>query len=489
MGCNLNVKSIDYLKPLANISNYYRPLDIFTTNYDTNIERTCEKTGKGYVDGFNPRWNPILFNKDSDIRLFKLHGSISWYRTEQGDYEKSSIQSTDMGVKLTSGEDAVPIILYPGRKLQYIEPVLEMLAFLKTKLTEARYCILIGYSFKDDHLSKLFKYAARVNKDLIVILVAPDSYQTYQNSLKRHIDAEFVHGFSHENFHPNDFNVDRPSELKGRVVYLPYTIQKILPILKKEYLDKLTETEILAGKLKHSPPRDLISDWKNCLKNYMECEYLEKVDSLLNQLAQQDLSWKELASIDWRFTFEISLRGMINSLVCSNLNHKGKWKARLDEVTSFFKFDNFIFIPALGMKTLTFPPHIGLFLNIYNSNVASQEIVHFIKNIIIPIIKNKLSILENNSDKYLILSQLLVRIEGFISYISIWQTYEMTFVRYFDLRKNSDQNQINSLKEAYEKFYHNETENDQEAVRQIIFLIEQKIFTQDIIDILNEFNL
>ncbi len=57
-----------------------------------------------------------------------------------------------------------------GRKLEYIEPIFDMLGEFKKQLNHARYVFVIGYSFKDDHLAKVFKYAAKRNPKLIVFL-------------------------------------------------------------------------------------------------------------------------------------------------------------------------------------------------------------------------------------------------------------------------------------------------------------------------------
>jgi hypothetical protein len=52
-------------------------------------------------------------------------------------------------------QEIVPIIMYPGRKLEYIEPIFDMLREFKKQLNYARYVFVIGYSFKDDHLAKV----------------------------------------------------------------------------------------------------------------------------------------------------------------------------------------------------------------------------------------------------------------------------------------------------------------------------------------------
>jgi SIR2-like domain len=69
-------------------------LNIFSTNYDVCIELLCKsrRNKKKYVTGFNPTWNPQVFEEsETDIRLYKLHGSVTWYKTDSGEYASSDL--------------------------------------------------------------------------------------------------------------------------------------------------------------------------------------------------------------------------------------------------------------------------------------------------------------------------------------------------------------------------------------------------------------
>ena len=136
----------------------YKPLNIFSANYDVCIEHFCRLIRKEYVDGFNPKWNPdVVFNSENtDVRLYKLHDSVTWYRTEQGDYVSSNVLIKDMKVNLATGQEAIPFIVYPGKKLEYYEPIIDILVELKKQLKAVNYIFVVGYSFKDDHISILY---------------------------------------------------------------------------------------------------------------------------------------------------------------------------------------------------------------------------------------------------------------------------------------------------------------------------------------------
>lgn len=142
--------NIGYLNPLNSFIREYGGISIFSTNYDVCIEQFCIENGRKFVDGFNPTWNPeIEYQKlDVHLRLYKLHGSITWYRSEGGDYVRSDLIAVDQRPILVGGLEVTPLILYPGRKLEYIEPIIYMLIEIKRQLEEADYVISASFPTK-----------------------------------------------------------------------------------------------------------------------------------------------------------------------------------------------------------------------------------------------------------------------------------------------------------------------------------------------------
>lgn len=90
----------------------------------------------------------------------------------------------------------VPFILYPGKKLEYSESGIDTLVELKKQLRHIKHVFIIGYSFKDDHITRLFQYAAKRNRKLILFLVSPSAYQIYDKELKFYRDERFIESFS-----------------------------------------------------------------------------------------------------------------------------------------------------------------------------------------------------------------------------------------------------------------------------------------------------
>ena len=139
---------IAYLDQLRGFALDYAPLDVFSVNYDTVVEQFCVLNRLQMTDGFESRWQPESFDSNtSGVRLYKLHGSITWYKTDLGDYVKVPILAQVDQIELVTGEKANSLILYPANKWEFDEPLLELLMLLKKRLESARFCIVVGYSF------------------------------------------------------------------------------------------------------------------------------------------------------------------------------------------------------------------------------------------------------------------------------------------------------------------------------------------------------
>jgi hypothetical protein len=280
------------------ISNY-RPISIFTTNYDPIIEQFCyfHSPRIRYTDFFiGTEWRPEKINfAEFDIILHKLHGSVSWARTEAGEYVKLTQRTGDDKIVLMTGERAVPLILY-----------LELLERLKISLAKVRCCIAVGYKFRDDHIAKLFRYSASRNQSLVVIIITPSAHPIYYDKLKRHRDEEFPHGFTHEGFSKKGFDTTVPTGLEGRTICLPYKFQNIFSSLLDYYenlkrglmiesiLDRVT------GKLE---PLTLYgsSDLIGCLECYLKCEFFDRIASIVNKRTDGwDSIILEVAKVDFQ---------------------------------------------------------------------------------------------------------------------------------------------------------------------------------------------
>jgi len=143
------------------------PVQIFTTNYDLLIELACEESHIVVINGFegvfHRRWNPGSFEYDigkatthvqtprfepsaRHVRLYKLHGSLSWFENNGQFYEEKPMPESNR----------IPLIIYPSR-LKYVESIRPPFDWLFRRfgaaVSSADLLICIGYRFADENLN------------------------------------------------------------------------------------------------------------------------------------------------------------------------------------------------------------------------------------------------------------------------------------------------------------------------------------------------
>jgi len=70
---------------ISELARFVRNLDIFSLNHDLLIEAQLDRDGVPFFDGFgNRNGDALIFDSnwpiDAAVRLYKLHGSVNWYR-------------------------------------------------------------------------------------------------------------------------------------------------------------------------------------------------------------------------------------------------------------------------------------------------------------------------------------------------------------------------------------------------------------------------
>ena len=283
-----------YLQPLLSFVEEFRPLDVISVNYDTCIEQFCNVHKLVYQDGFDVYWNPKTFaTEHTDIRLYKLHGSVMWYQSDRGGYIKLPVMTETSKIQLITGERADNLMLYPMQKWDYAEPLLELLVHIKQLLEseKCKFLIVVGYSFRDDHIKKILWDAARKNRELHLVLIDLKAYQIYSQKLKYY-----------------DVQSRIPSSLDGRVVCLPYKFEKVLPYIKNHYLKNLREGLSNMYAQQQVEIRGEKAFWMSCLRSFVNAEYTEKVEDLRNRINAIELER------DWQLSLELPLKMAFNLL-------------------------------------------------------------------------------------------------------------------------------------------------------------------------------
>ena len=151
-------------------ASYHLPLELFTVNYDLLLETALEQARATYFDGFmgnlQARFQTELVEAMPGaegesmpsflIRLWKLHGSLNWMWTEDGELVR-------IGQAVPDGLAAA---IYPS-DAKYEEsrrvPFVVLQDRLRRSLNQPETLVLIsGYSFGDEHLNEvLFDSALR----------------------------------------------------------------------------------------------------------------------------------------------------------------------------------------------------------------------------------------------------------------------------------------------------------------------------------------
>lgn len=171
-----------WLRSLCFSRNY--PVEIFTTNYDLLFEKSMEKFGIPFFDGFIGSVNPFFLPESVDAefdgtneiscppkswtRLWKIHGSINWYKQNSCE-ENDGIITRSSKLKPKEEEE---LMIYPTRDKYTQSRKLPFIAFqdrLHRFISSGeRLLIILGYSFSDEHLNEIIFQGLRSNPRLAV---------------------------------------------------------------------------------------------------------------------------------------------------------------------------------------------------------------------------------------------------------------------------------------------------------------------------------
>jgi SIR2-like domain len=137
------------------------PIEIFTTNYDTLLERSLEDQRVPVFDGFIGARTPFFYAASLErraampgaawTRLWKIHGSVNWSMAKFSDGRKR----ISRGVESEDGELIFPSLQkYDESRKQ---PYVAILDHLGRTLTSpgGTLLVVLGYSFGDQHINEI----------------------------------------------------------------------------------------------------------------------------------------------------------------------------------------------------------------------------------------------------------------------------------------------------------------------------------------------
>ena len=166
-----------------NIQNRDFSKEIFTSNYDMVIEKSLEKIQIPYFDGFVGSYEPFFLPESVDkfvknfdltkswIRLWKIHGSLSWFWKKDDNAKTFKIVRIGKIDNIVDNDDE--IVIYPSREKydsSRKQPFIAYFDRLKNYLSEGELLFIIsGYSFSDQHINEIIFNSLRQNTRLFII--------------------------------------------------------------------------------------------------------------------------------------------------------------------------------------------------------------------------------------------------------------------------------------------------------------------------------
>lgn len=171
---NVDLSHHEKLAVWIGLNQYDRPVELFTTNYDLLLEKGLEASKTPYFDGFigvfGGHFRSDLVDEDIAhpdarppkrwVRLWKLHGSVSWVQEVKGGVTDIVRVGMDGAVP-----PAAVLAIYPSMQ-KYEEsrrmPFVALADRLRRSLALPETLVLTcGYSFGDQHINELLFDSAR----------------------------------------------------------------------------------------------------------------------------------------------------------------------------------------------------------------------------------------------------------------------------------------------------------------------------------------
>lgn len=167
-----------------NMQNRDFSKEIFTSNYDLIIEKSLEAIRTPYFDGFVGSYEPFFWPESIDrfveksdltqnwIRLWKIHGSLSWFWKKNGDSKSHNIVRVGKISDIANLDNE--LVIYPSKEKYDSSKKQPFVAyfdrFKNVLLGGERLFVFTGYSFSDQHINEIAFNSLRQNNRLFILV-------------------------------------------------------------------------------------------------------------------------------------------------------------------------------------------------------------------------------------------------------------------------------------------------------------------------------
>jgi hypothetical protein len=152
------------------------PVELFTTNYDTLLERALEDEHVPFYDGFSGGRRPFFLGATPSnglelgrrwTLLWKIHGSVTWV----WEPTRAGGRRISRGPETRSGELILPSVhKYDESRRQPYASMLDRFARVLTT-GEDTLLVTVGFSFSDEHLNAVIFDALETRARLHVVVL------------------------------------------------------------------------------------------------------------------------------------------------------------------------------------------------------------------------------------------------------------------------------------------------------------------------------
>jgi len=180
--------SVYFHVPKSTRAKEFGQMHVFTTNYDSVVEYYCAEKHIDFTCGFELErfsrrrfWKPELFRKPQGLKLYKLHGSLDWRETNDGRIER--VPTEEQVSKITRRYKR-NVLIYPAQK-EYLteEPFRTLMDYFEKVLNEHDACLVIGFSFRDPYINRIFLDFLKANLKRRLIVISPTCSRNVKENL------------------------------------------------------------------------------------------------------------------------------------------------------------------------------------------------------------------------------------------------------------------------------------------------------------------